>query len=553
LSQFLAIDVDTGGVFVTAGSVRKGTVALSHAVALPDDAGPLTAESAPALGRKLKDLLKQAGVPAAPVLFLVGRDKVLLKDVKHPPVAGAEEPAVVRFQANKELNDSPDDFVLDYLPVGLQPDGSRKSLAAFVKKDVVATAKALCEAAGLKLAAITPRAFAAAAGLRAAFAAGTEPPDTPTDAVALIYPTAAAAEFAVVRGDELLFSRPIPAAALATESAYLAEARRNLAVVNGQVPGGVTALYLAEADAPGGGWAGRLRASLAIPVRPYDPLAGSPAADAVPAQYRGAFAAAVGALRLRALPGPLPINFVTPRQPKAEPNKNRSKFLAAALAACLLLGAGFLGGLWLDSQKAKELADLEAKKQTTDDELYQLMVNARRGEAAEEFLRHQVRLHDELYDWTDLFPEINKSRVTAIDFNANALPNKGERQKEEKAKEANPAYKPLVKPVGTATFTVQTSDRNVVDAFVKNLAGQRHYVGVTGQGGAITGGAAAAAGNQTFTVKAGIHARKPDQYTRKLNVTLPKPKPKASEFDDDFGGGGTGFPGFNALPGGATP
>ena len=553
MSQFLAIDVDAGGLFVAAGAVRKGAVAVSRVVALPDETGPLTAENAPALGKKLKDLLKQSGVAAAPVVFLVGRDRVLLKDVRHPPVPGSEEPAVVRFQAVKELNDSPDDFVLDYRPAGTLPDGGRKSQAAFVKKDLFAAIRTLCDVAGLKLAAVTPRAYAAAAGLRAAFAAGTEPPDAPTDAVALIFPTASAAEFAVVRGDDLLFSRPIPAAALASEASYVGEVRRNLAVVSGQVPGGVSALYLAESDAPGGGWAGRFRATLPLPVRPYDPLAGSPSADTVPPQYRGAFAATVGALRLRALPGPLPINFVTPRQPKAEPNKNRTKFLVAALAACLLLGAGFLGGMWLVEGKGKELAAIEEDKLRVDDELFQLASNAKRSEAAEEFLRYQVRLHDELYDWTDLFPDIAKTRVTVIDFNAAALPSKTERQKEDKAKDANPNYKPPVKPVGTTVFTIQATDRNTIDTFVRNLAQQRNYVGVTSSGGAMAGGTAGA-GSQTFTVKAGIHSRKPDQYTRKLNVTLPKPKPKASADDpfDDFGGGG-GFPGFNALPGGATP
>jgi hypothetical protein len=548
LSRILVIDVDTNGLTLASGTVRKGAPVIDRAIAQTDELPALTPELASGLGKKIKELMKQAGMSAAPAVLLVGRDRLFLKEVRHPPVPGAEEPAVVRFQAVKELSDNPEDMALDYLPLGPTPDGGRKAIAVFVRKDFLKAAKEMCEAAGLKLAAVTPRPYAAAAGLRQAIAAGVEPPDAPTDAVALVYPAGAGGEFVVIRGDDMLFSRPVPAAAFASEAAFVGETRRNLAVVGGQVPGGVTAVYLAEAESPGGGWAGRLQDALPIPVRAYDPLAGSSVGDAVPAQYRGRFAAAGGAIALKAAPGPLPINFVTPRQPKSEPNKNRTLFMVAALAACILVGLAIFGGMRLVDSASQEVASLTSQKDSIDENLKFLTLNAKRADAAEEFMKFHVRLHDEMYDWTHLFPEIVSTRVTMIDYTAAAMPSKKERQDEEKRKETNPAYKAPIKPVGKVTFTIQAKDSTQVAAFVRALSTHGNYVNVTApQGGGLAGSGSL---NQTFTVKADVLARPADKYSRTLNVTMPKPKSKLTEPDDDFGGGFGGGPGFSAPIGG---
>jgi hypothetical protein len=529
----VAIDVDSNGAYVAAGSLRKGQVAIERAVALPDDFAAATVDRTAEMGKKLKDVMKQAGITPAPTIVLVGRDKLFLKDVKYPNVPPENEPQIVRFQAVKDLADNPDDLALDYLPLGPSGDGKRAN-AVFVKKELLKAAKALTDAAGLKLVAITPRQFAVAEAFRFALTAGAEPPENTDDAVALLYPAGPAAEFVVVRSGTILFSRSIPAPALQSEAALVGELRRNLAVVAGQVPGGATAIYIAEGDAPGGGWSGRLADTLPIPVRTFDPLAGSPAGTAVPPQFAGRFAAPAGAIRLAARPGPLPINFVSPRAPKAEPDKNRSKILFAALAACVLVGLLFAGGFWLLGDAEAQVAKLKRDRETAIESLTLTMTNARRVEAAQEFLGQQVRLHDELYDWADMMPSIENLRASVIDFNLTQLPTVKERKDEEK-KKGTPGYKPPPpKPVGSVSFTMQTNDNSLVERFMTQLSNQpKFYVGVKKEGGQTAGTGKL---NQTHTVKAGIHARKPDQYTRKLNVTLPKPKPKSADPDDEFGG-----------------
>ncbi|MBX9624706.1 MAG: hypothetical protein K2X82_12940, partial [Gemmataceae bacterium] len=154
--RYLALDLDPSGLFVVSGSARGGAARVEHALAWTagDDHGPptLSAQTARALGEGLRDRLKAADIPPAPALVAVGRDRVIFKEVRFPPVPPAEEPALVRFQALKELTEGPDEVVLDYAPVADTGGEDRRATVAAVRKDVLAAVRALCEAAGLKLA-----------------------------------------------------------------------------------------------------------------------------------------------------------------------------------------------------------------------------------------------------------------------------------------------------------------------------------------------------------------------------------------------------------------
>ena len=83
-----------------------------------------------------------------------------VKEIRVPPVPDSEEPAVVRFQAIKELTDSPEDVIIDYT-INMLPStslsGDRKAVALIIRKEVLDSYQVLCQAAGLKLAALTPR------------------------------------------------------------------------------------------------------------------------------------------------------------------------------------------------------------------------------------------------------------------------------------------------------------------------------------------------------------------------------------------------------------
>ena len=536
MSRFLAIDADAHGLFVAAASLRGGGVALERVLAWADESPPLSPGTAADLGRRLKDLLKQAGVKPAPVLLCVGRDRVILKDVRHPAAPPAQEPNVVRFQAQRDLTESPDDVVMDYTPAGGAPDGDRKALAVFARKDVLTAARLFCEAAGLKLAALTPRPFALAAVVRYAVKAGSVPaPADPADAVAVVSLWDRGGEFAVVRGPDVLFARSVSQAALAGDHALAADLKRNLAVFAGQQPNApVAAVYVAG---PGdNGLADRVRSALPVPVHGFDPAAGAPNADLVPAPLRGRFAGPVGLLALRAASSTLPVNFAHPRQPKAEPGKARVRVLLGVLAAVLVFG--MLGVLaYLEVDKAgRKVADLQLTKTGLDQRLQAEDLNTKRLAAADEFTAREVVVLDQMYDFTDRVPDVKLVSVTEYDLTATNAPKAQPRATTGGPPQPAAPVKPG--PVAVLKVTYKTADgqlaQNVVDTF-KNDA---YFIGAgkikAGQGDAQN------KDQQSYVLTASALHRAPDKYTRRLRVAppaAPAVPAEAEVLDVGFGGG----------------
>ena len=418
MANFIAIDLDSQGLYVVAG-VARGAAKVTHAIAWTgddDDAPPtLTAETAKAIGEKLRDRLKAAGVVPAPVLVSVGRDRVILKELKYPAVAPTEEPAVVRFQAMKEMSEAADDVIIDYAPLG-EAGGERRSMAVVVRKELFNAIQAMCLAAGLKLAGVTPRPYAVAAGLVRGFSSGTvPPPDSKAEAVAALTISPAGGEFTIVRAGEVTYTLAIPAPVVASETMLVAQIRRNLAVYAGQHPGHpIEAVYLAEV---GGVWAARLRSALGVPVHAYDPLTG--AIPAVTEALRGRFAGAAGLLAGKAA-DTLPINFASPRQPQTAKDPAKRRLAAIALLAVLFLFAGGAFGYTKVRGGEARIADLNQKKTELTERVASGTPNANRVKAIEGWSKREVNWLEELQELATRMPADDGVRVTSL--NGTPLP-----------------------------------------------------------------------------------------------------------------------------------
>ena len=108
MSRYLAFDAEQDQLYLASALVKGNAVKVEKALALPKD-WTVSASNAAELGRRLKDLLKEHQIAPAPVLVSVGRERVVLKEVKYPAsVSASEEPTLVRYQVSKELADGAD-------------------------------------------------------------------------------------------------------------------------------------------------------------------------------------------------------------------------------------------------------------------------------------------------------------------------------------------------------------------------------------------------------------------------------------------------------------
>jgi Tfp pilus assembly PilM family ATPase len=538
LSRFLAIDTDHGSVHIAAGAGRGGTARLEKAVtvSLGEALSPANAAD---LGKQFRDALKSAGIAPGPVVAAVGRDRVILKDVKIPKVDASEEPAVVRFQASKDMTEAVDSVVLDYYTLERpEPDGQIRAVTASVRKDVLAAYRTFCQSAGLKLAGLTSRPQGTLAALDRAIATGAvTAPEAKRASVAVLTRGEKWGELVIARDGQVAFSRAITGTALTSEPMLLGELRRNLAVYNGQTPQQpVEAVYVAEASGPSSGWSGRVQAGLNVPVQAFDPLAGVDH-DTAP-DARGHFAALAGLLQLKVQGRPLPIDFASPRQAVTKEAAGKRLVAAVAALAALLVIGGLGFGYIKVQEKQTQLTKLVKEKNDLDKMRKELEEDEKRIKVFNDWEATRINWLDELYDLAARFPSIEGTRIEQFRIEPIA------QQKGAK-----------IKYVARIVLKVATEAAEHMDKLQMALSADKRYHNIRKE---TKGGTSSLNSrmNKIYELRADVEKRPPSEYTRKLAASVP-PKPtrgKDGGTDDDSGGGfpGTGFGGggFRGAGGG---
>ena len=292
----------------------------------------------------------------------------------------------------------------------------------------------------------------------------------------------------------------------------LGELRRNLAVYNGQNPQQpVEAVYIAEAAGPGG-WSGRIAAGLTVPVQAFDPLAG--VEHRTPPEARGHFAALGGLLQLKAKTAPLPIDFVTPRQPVTRDAANRRLVgTIAALAALVIIGGLGFGYMRVQA-KQKELTALIAKKTDYEKELKLLDEDKKRVTALKDWDDSRINWLDEMYDLAQRCPDISKIRVDEFRAEPLAL------QKNVKGKQN----------VARISLKVQTADPTFMDSLQAEIQKDKRYHHLRRETRPVQGFRGGF--GHAFTLRAEIEKRPANEYVRKLTAPVP---PRPPRVGDDAG------------------
>ncbi len=391
MARILALDWDQKIIHLVAAQVGRGGARIERAIQWRDDWDG-TPGGAEAAGRRLRERLKEAGLGGGPALIVLGRERVILKDVRFPQVPPDEEPPLVRFQASKELTDSPDEVVIDYCPLREPgPAGERQATAVIVRREVVAAFKALCLHAGLKLVGITPRPFGVAGALERASGVWHTPEATATLAVLTLGERWA--ELCVVRGSALLFAR-----SLAVGPQLAGEVKRSLAVYAGSGNGRVMpdALYVAG-NGEQGSLRDRLHQLLGVPVHPLDPFVREERVD-VEASGRGGFTGAVGLVHLWGRFEHAPINFVQPRQARRDADPGKIRWLVAAGVAVAALAGLLVFGFFILGVKRDSLAELEKQHHELTVKIQPLQLEAGDFAGLKDWQQTAVPWLDEVYD-----------------------------------------------------------------------------------------------------------------------------------------------------------
>jgi Tfp pilus assembly PilM family ATPase len=421
LPRFLAIDWDHSLLHVVSANVGRGGAQIQRGRVWQQEQSPGTAD-AETLGTILRDRLKEGSIAAAPVVMSVGRDRFILREIRYPQVPEAEEPAVVRFQAAKELTEAAEDVVIDYAPLPEPgPNGERRAQVLILRRQLLSAYEGMCRAAGLKLAAVAPRPFGIA-GCAARCShlppAGADQGRGAVGAVAVLTVTGGWAEFCVVRDGQLLFARP-----LAPGGGLVGDIRRNLALYAGQPSSmaardRVQALYVAG-DGEHAVLREQLQQLLAIPVHALDPFAGIERLDVQ--GNRGGYTGAVGLLHAQAAQAGA-INFAAPKEAKPARDPRRERVLVSALVGLLVLVGGLVVGNQVLAVRKDQVKQLTEEIGDLDGRIALFGKESEKLKELEGWTGAAVSWLDELADINQRFPDTRLMHLK--EFKGTTFPGK---------------------------------------------------------------------------------------------------------------------------------
>jgi Tfp pilus assembly PilM family ATPase len=407
VARFLALDWNGDRIYAVLASVARGRVRIEQAHSWQETA-TLNLSTADSIGARLRDKLKALNLPQVPVLVSLGREQVVSREARFPRTDPAQEPAIVRFQATKDLTEPVESVVIDYATLDRPgPSGEQRALVQIVRKDIVNAYKALCRAAGVKLFGLTPRPFALGAWLGC-----SAEPDEHAAALAALSITETRAELCVVRGHTVLFSRTLPA----QPASLAAEVRRNFLLYSGQSqvdPAAdiIQALCLAK-DAGVPPIEEALHQQLGIPIRPLTSVPGQETTEA--AEKSGSFAGALGLVQLWAETTRAPINFIAPKEPAVPTDTPRKRVLQmTVIGICVLVGLVCFGKLLLAFKDA-DVDKLRQESSRLEGDIRGLEPDSKYYDDIKKWEDAGLPLLDELYDLTARFPYVKGLRVTSL-------------------------------------------------------------------------------------------------------------------------------------------
>jgi hypothetical protein len=346
-------------------------------------------------------------------------------------------------------------------------------MAAVARRATVTALKKLCQAAGLTLAGIAPRPV----GIVTHWAERHGVPASADEVNAVLVLANGGTELCVARGPELLYSRPLsgenddaPTEALAC----LPEVKRALAAFTSQFPRlPVQSLFVISSDH--GSRADLLASQLRLRVISLEPVTG-PGLTELPPADRAVLTGTLGLIQAAAARKKLPVNFLSPKEPKPPVNRKRQYMIAAAAAVLLVVGGVGLKYYLAVAEREETLRALNAKKAELTKQVAGFADTEKRLEAIQAWAGGEMVVLDELYDLVARFPDQPGIRVTKVTWKplppaasaAAAKPAAG-------AKPTGPPPSAQSRPVGQFTLEATGESAEALDNLRRALEGERHW------------------------------------------------------------------------------
>jgi hypothetical protein len=423
----------------------------------------LNARSAEAIGKRLRDFLKAEQVAAGAAIVAIGREKVILKDIRFPHVAAGDEAALVRFQATKDVTEPPDALEIDHVNRPGSGGADKQALAVLTRKDVLSAVRALCRGAGLKLLGVAPRPFGAPYALERTLQAGGGA-FAGTTVQGVLTVGQRWAELCLFRGHELLLARSLPAGPV-----LVGEVKRSLAVfaaqnaADPQLAGPATLYVFGNTHGPA------LAEALPCPVEVVSPLT---IADAVAPreEHQASLAGAVGLAQRWAVAGSLPVNLaVAKKKAQAAVSPTRRRWLVYGIAAGLVAAVGISVMYMTLADRKSQIAKLAIKKGEIESELRALAQDRADIDALKEWELASIPWLDELYDLTARFPYEKGFRLNHLVIEPVAIKKSAKEGAKDAAKDPTVARIRItgVSPSNTDRFVQQLQEAMRRDPHLK--------------------------------------------------------------------------------------
>lgn len=344
-SNFIALELGHEEIRVATSQLQGKHVRIrsAFAVSFAED------DTDEQIGEKLKSELAQHGMTRGDALVVVSRSEVEIREITVPPAPENELPSLVRFKSKSEFATATDNWSIDFIPLSGTESTERELFATALSGKVSDRLKLIAETANLKLKHIVLRPCATQNLLIG---------EIDDDGILLVVaPNGDEIDLSLIHAGKLILTRTVRSNAHG-ETDRLAkqltlEVQRTLAsatkrIGNKSVDKVIICGNPSHYQTVGQAVTERAGAETTY-IDPFAKLTLKGEVPSTPERY----SSLIGALMQQGMGRKHAIDFLNPRQPVVEGNKNNARMLLAGLVAAVLLIGGFLGWMTLRSQQQK--------------------------------------------------------------------------------------------------------------------------------------------------------------------------------------------------------